>query len=299
MFVSDKILFLELQKTGCTHIRELLEELVGGQLMGKHNQADRHLFTPGRIFLGSVRDPWDWYVSLWAFGCHRQGTVFGNVTTRGIKFKGRHWKDNPFTAMHELLQSRPNRIAHRWRRTYQDVNDPGAFREWLHMMHDKDNRPDVEGYAHCGAGRVAGYLTYSYLKLFACRKGETGVLNAIATDDQLADFEARHCFIDHFIRNDHLEADLLAALKSAGFEFSATTESKLLVRPRTNATSRSRNLGHYYDAASEQLVDRWDRLVASKFGYVMPSLRGGAAEAAPLLPGFGATPSGPAVGAPR
>lgn len=290
MFISDKIVFLELQKTGCTHIRNLLEELVGGKLVGKHNQASRDLFTEGRVFLGSVRDPWDWYVSLWGFGCHRKGTVFGNVTTQGIKFKGRHWKDNPLSALHELLQSRPNRMADKWRRTYQDVNDPGAFREWLHMMHDKQCRPDVEGYAHSAAGQVTGYLTYSYLKLFACRKGQSDALNAITTSDQLVDFEARHCFIDHFIRNDHLESDLLDALKSAGFEFSAATESKVLSRPRTNTSSRKRNLDYYYDASSEQLIDYWDRLVVEKFGYRVPSMRGSLPEH-PSVPAAAGTPA--------
>lgn len=296
MFISDKIVFLELQKTGCTHIRVLLEELVGGRLVGKHNQAGRDLFTGGRTFLGSVRDPWDWYVSLWAFGCHRKGTVFGNVTTRGIKFKGRHWKDNPFSAVHELLQSRPNRMADAWRRTYRDVNDPGAFREWLHMMHDKETRPDVEGYAHSGAGRFAGYLTYSYLRLFACRKGEADGLNAIATSDQLVDFEAKNCFVDHFIRNEQLESDLLAALKSAGFGFSAATESRVLERPRTNATSRQRSLGYYYDAPAEQLVGYWDRLVAAKFGYALPSMRGDLPDAATTFRPAGSAPvSGPTI----
>lgn len=297
MFISDKIVFLELQKTGCTHIRDLLDELVGGRLVGKHNQASRRLFSEGRIFLGSVRDPWDWYVSLWAFGCHRKGTVFGNVTKEGIKFKGRGWRTNPFSAVHELLQSRPNRIADKWKRTYQDVNDPGAFREWLHMMHDKEFRPDVEGYAQSGVGQVTGFLTYSYLKTFACKKGNMDALNAIATSEQLTDYEARNCFIDYFVRNEHLESDLLDALKSAGFEFSAATEAKVLSRPKTNTTSRKRKLDYYYDAPSEQLIDYWDRLVVEKFGYSVPSMREHPDEQAPIPLASGTPARGSSIAA--
>src|SRR5690349_15515950 len=44
MFVSDRIVFLELQKTGCTHIRNLLKEIVGGRLVMRHNQAPAELF---------------------------------------------------------------------------------------------------------------------------------------------------------------------------------------------------------------------------------------------------------------
>ena len=277
MFVSDKIVFLELQKTGCTHIRNLLVELVGGKLVGKHNQAGHKLFSDGRVFLGSIRDPWDWHVSLWAFGCHHKGTVFGNVTKEGIKFRGRGWRTNPYLAIRELLQSSPHRNAKQWMRTYQDVADPGAFREWLRMMHDKECRPDVEGYAQSPLGRVAGFLTYSYLKTFACRKGDQDGLKAIATPDQLAEYEAKHGFIDHFIRNEHLESDLLDALKLAGFEFPAGTESEILSRPRTNATSRQKGLAYYYDAQAEELIATWDRLIVEKFGYSAPSSRSGSA----------------------
>ena len=48
MFVSDSIVFMELHKTGCTHIRNLLKELVGGEFQGKHNQATPDLLTSGR-----------------------------------------------------------------------------------------------------------------------------------------------------------------------------------------------------------------------------------------------------------
>jgi hypothetical protein len=273
MFISDKIVFLELQKTGCTHIRNLLAELVGGKKVGKHNQAGHRLFSDGKIFLGSVRDPWDWYVSLWAFGCHHKGTVYGNVIKEGIKFKGRGWRTDPYAAVIELLHSRPNKIADKWKRTYKDVNDPGAFREWLGMMHDKEFRPDVEGYAHSGVGRVAGFLTYCYLKTFACKKGHMNDLNAIASTEQLMSYEQEHCFIDYFIRNEHLEADLLDALKQAGYTFTSDVEAKVLSRPKTNTTSRKRKLDYFYDASSERLINEWDRLVVEKFDYTMPSLR--------------------------
>src|SRR5690606_10461451 len=115
MFVSDRIVFLELQKTGCTHIRNLLQELVGGELVGKHNRAGRELCSVDRFFLGSVRDPWEWYISLWAYGCDRKGVVFGTVTKRGRRIRGRGWSVDPIGAVRDLLRSRPNRNGEEWR----------------------------------------------------------------------------------------------------------------------------------------------------------------------------------------
>lgn len=274
MFVSDRIVFMELQKTGCTHIRNLLNELVGGRFVERHNQADPHLFTDGRYFLGSVRDPWEWHVSVWAYSCDSRGDHYSNVSTRGIRLRDRGWKLHPFSLLIEVLQSRPNRHPEQWKRTFRDVNDAGAFRAWLHMLHDETYWPDVgEGYWRFPLNRFAGFLTYRYLKVFACRKGELDKLGAIATPEQLAEYERKSCFIDHFIRNERLESDLLEALKLTQVDVPPQAAAAMMSRPRTNTSSKKRGSGYYYDAETEQLVGDRDRLIVEKFGYLAPSAR--------------------------
>lgn len=274
MFVSDQIVFVELHKTGCTHIRNLLAELVGGEFAGKHNQVDPGLLADGRVVLGSVRDPWDWYVSLWAYGCDRRGLVYGNVTRGGIRFKGHGWKANPYRAALELLRSRSNTNARKWSRTYQDVNDPGAFREWLQMMHDPHYWSDFgEGYGRSPFSSVAGLYTYRYSRLFSCTGEQTGRLDAISTFDELARHDRDNCFVDHFIRNEKLEADLFAALEASGFRIPDEARARIMQRSRTNTSSRKRDPDYYYDPAAERLVGKRERLLVEKFGYMGPAVR--------------------------
>jgi hypothetical protein len=274
MFVSDKIVFMELQKTGCTHIRNLLKEIVGGEFVERHIQADPRLFGDGRFFLGSVRDPWDWHVSLWAYGCDSKGDFFSNVTTKGIRIRDRGWKRHPYSTLIEYLGSRPNRHSEQWKRTFRDVNDAGAFRQWLHMLHDETYWCDVgEGYWRFALNRYAGLLTYRYLKIFTCKKGELDVLKKLSTPEQLAEHERQHCFIDYFIRNESLEADLLAALELKKFEIPHKVAAGMTARPRTNTSSKKHGPRYYYDAEAEKLVGARDRLIIDKFGYLAPSAR--------------------------
>ena len=76
MFVSDQIVFIELQKTGSTHVRHLLTGLLGGSLKGKHNAPTPEILARGTPILGSVRNPWSWYVSLWTYGCQKKGVLY-------------------------------------------------------------------------------------------------------------------------------------------------------------------------------------------------------------------------------
>lgn len=274
MFVSDKIVFMELQKTGCTHIRNLLREIVGGEFVERHIQADPRLFTEGRQFLGSVRDPWDWHVSLWAYGCDDKGDFHSNVTTPGIRIRNRGWRLHPYATLVEYLQCRPNRHAEEWKRTFRDVNDAGAFRQWLYMLHDETYWPDVgEGYWRFPLSRFAGLLTYRYLKIFTCRKGELDRLQAVSSPQRLVEHERDRCFIDHFIRNERLEPDLLAALERMGVEVPPRIAAGMASRPRTNTSSKKHGPLYYYDADTEKLVGERDRLIVEKFGYLAPGSR--------------------------
>jgi hypothetical protein len=107
--------------------------------------------------------------------------------------------------------------------------------------------------------------------VFTCRKGELGSLQAISTSDQLKEHDSRNGFIDYFIRNERLEADLLDALRLANIEVPQQRAADMASRPRTNASSRKKGSRFYYDAATEKLVGERDRFIIEKFGYSAPS----------------------------
>lgn len=248
MFISDKFVFLELHKTGCTHIRKTLNYLLDGELIGSHNQASRDLFTEERIFLGSIRDPWEWYISLWAYGCDNKGGVF-----------------------HNLLHSKNRQ---RWRETYINTSNAEAFRTWLHMMHDPENFADIgEGYSECSVSRISGLMTYRYLYLFCTKVGEQQNLNQQPTFENIKNYDNENCFIDRFIRTENLEANLFRCIEEFGVNIPNNMKSEVLSIPKSNTSSRKFGPEYYYDIRSENLVAERERLIIDKFGYIAPSLR--------------------------
>src|SRR5262249_39648229 len=80
MLISEKLIFVELQKTGSTHIKGLLKKIVGGENDGKHNVPSTEQLDSGRKFVASVRDPWSWYLSLWSYGCLQKGELYERLT---------------------------------------------------------------------------------------------------------------------------------------------------------------------------------------------------------------------------
>ena len=266
MFVSGNVVFIELHKTGCTHIGKLLSSLMEGRQIGKHNPATPELFRDRRYFLGSIRNPWEWYVSLWSYGCDKKGGLYESVTRGRGTLRGLGWRSNPWGAA-LVLAADLSREPDTWKQCYADVHDASQFRNWLYMMHDKSYWPHFgEGYASSRLKTFAGFLTFRYLKLF-CRRD----LKEVRSFRALRDFAGTNCYIDHFIRNERLEEDLIGALDSCGVRLSENQRDRIRSSGRTNASSRKQNASYYYDDDTIALVYERERFIVDKFGYVPPT----------------------------
>ena len=268
MFVSDRIVFLELHKTGTTHIRSLLQELVGGSLVGKHNRITPDLLDGSRIILGSIRDPWEWYVSLWAFGCDAHGDLYG-VATKRRRIRGHGWRSNPIAALGRLAQD-VRRQPEAFRRSYTNADDAEAFRRWLVLVLRGRLPDEAFEYGAPSIARFAGLLTYRYLHLFCGTSDNVAALSRLDSLEAASSFEREHNIVDHFIRNEALEDGLLQALEASGIAVSEAKAQRIRSATRTNTSSRRRETSYFYDAATAALVGERERILVERFGYTSP-----------------------------
>lgn len=277
MFVSEKLVFTELHKTGGTHICSWLERLVGGEQIGKHNRIPQRFWD--RFVIGSIRNPWEWYVSLWAYGCGSKGSVY-QQTTRGINF---HYLNRQLHSEMGLRRLGPSHWArqiwqdvckpvHAWRAVYKDSSDPDLFRDWLRHMLNPHRRFDMgEGFGFSPVSMRFGLMTYRCLKLFTRLRANLYKDPALASPEGVRRALDEQRLVSYVIRNEHLEKDLLEALESAGCEVSAEERSALFEarQHKTNTSSRL-PASHYYDRETLELVADREQLIIEKYGYEPP-----------------------------
>ena len=267
MFVSEGLVFLELHKTGCTHIRNFLSEAVAGEFVGKHNQADREMIKQGgRKILGSIRNPWEWYVSLWAYGCDGKGAIYNRAVSETEREK--IWLRRKKSRSTNRFSRIKIAAISEWQKVYARSSDPEAFRQWLRLIHDPQNSEIVaDGYEYSRFKHCAGILSYRYLKLFCSFAGENSPMQKLTSNNELMEFDNTNCFIDYFIRNEKLERDLMEAFQRFGYELRADLVDRLKNKPRTNTSSRRLPIDAYYDLDSIKLVREREQLIIRKFGY--------------------------------
>src|SRR6185436_16848599 len=155
---------------------------IGGRQIGKHNcEAD---IINNKYIIGSIRNPWDWYVSLWAFGCGRKGNVYRRLTgvhnnlnwfTSKVFRNLRQTKRMPVGLFKEAFAS-SRRPTSMWLGVYTDSSDVESFRAWLRLMFDPKRSSDLgEGYGNSSLNKFAGFFTYRYLRLYS--RNQSAVLS--------------------------------------------------------------------------------------------------------------------------
>lgn len=291
MLISDKVVFVELQKTGSTHIKNLLKETVGGKSDGKHNVPTPELLASGREFLGSVRDPWGWYLSLWSYGCQQQGKLYERLTNP------KRW-DRVHDKLAQVRQTQKEKIKtlsasrghgnteKKWKPIlipdrlgvdraknfyYKDPADAEAFREWLRLVCSPAARRLVEdGFSKSPIGKLGGLMTFRYFNLFV--PGSDQIPPTINTHKQLRAYEAERVAVKHIVRQHSLADDLVHALDSCQIVLTDQQRAKIYEAKPTNKSVRPHPFAHYYDVESIDIVARREKFIIKRFGYDRPNV---------------------------
>ena len=207
MYLADRLAFVELHKTGCSHILRLLKRLVPGVQTGKHTGPKPEHHAPERAFIGSIRNPWDWYVSLWAYGFGGEGAVYSAA-----------------------MKNAPER----WRDCYADVDSPACFQAWLAQMHSPAHWPDfAPGYGQMPLSQFAGFMSFRFLSLYC-----DGPLRPLDSMEALRRHVQNHSFISHYIRNERLEEDFIEVLAACGQALTDEQQAYVRGAGRTNTSAR-------------------------------------------------------------
>lgn len=272
MFKCDEFIYIQMQKTACSHIATLLAQLFNGKTIGKHNSASAKQLQTTTYFIASMRNPWDWYLSLWTFGVSKRGRLWQHLTHK-------YWLD-----LARAIEQDPKNITQycvdffkkdtkKWQRVYQNNADVKAFRLWLTQLHQPNSNLG-EGYDESGASHQIGFMTYRYLYLCCQFNRWSNEPNlSLGKFNTLKQIDQEYCYIDYFIRQENLEATLIEAIERVR---ALSTKEKLFIQnsQKTNTSPRAFPLTDYYDRHCVELIANRDRLLIEKFNYQPPKLYG-------------------------
>jgi hypothetical protein len=261
MVVNDKFVFIEMPRTGSTHTQQLLRQLFSCDRYRMHSPADEQLLAERRVFIGTIRNPWDWYVSHWEMFRGGVGEISDQVTRKRSVVKRGPSKGKVFDPSD-------------WSRAIYRDNPPDvrAFRHWIRLL----CTPELTrvafpaGYGQSDLHRYAGFYTFSYARLFCTQHRLLHTPGAVPALADLNTFVEKYNYITHMVRTENLATDLKSVLLSIGIELNDEQIRVIDDRPATNYGKFKLATEAYYDDDTLQLIAERDRFIIERYGHTYP-----------------------------
>lgn len=233
-----------------------------------HSRLSERIINSGRLIAGSVRNPWDWYVSLWGYGCDGKG-VLNSKLTGPRRIGGHGLVRSPSKGICDLLHDL-KRNRRFWMEVYSDSDSPELFRRWLNALLASPGRKDMRGkYNRSSLSRFAGLYTYRYCYLF--HDTDAHLFDGTISNMQaLMEADRKHNMVGYVIRMESITEGIMEMLRVSGTSVNPDFENRIRSLKRTNPSSRKKDFSLYYDRATTELVGRRDVIIIEKYGYRPP-----------------------------
>ena len=240
MLRQGNVVYLDLHKTGSSFIARFLrkELLAPVDHWAKHQPPRRSSKRPGEVWLMSVRNPLDYYVSLWSFGREK-----------------RKWL---YTAFDESVRD-----------SLYGEGDHATFQRWIRHLFDAEGlvaKPEnANGYSlpeqiryanRCGVG----LFTLRWLVLATSSPRVPRPEKEVTRSTDVGRFFERRNRVDVFVRLEHLNDDLREFALRPGVELREGALERLAAAAPANPSSHDKAAA-YFDDSTRDLVLRGDKAV--------------------------------------
>lgn len=275
LIIAENLIYIQLQKTGCTFVEKVLREIFDVKKIGKHTYLDpdgnvriisndrkigRVSNIKDKLVIGSVRNPWRWYVSLWAFGCQNKGAIKERLTTRRIwpllgivKCEVHTWPARLYEPIKPIKTFKP---------LYEDCQNKQNFGKWLKLLlGSKYDKALWEGYWRSPVNDFAGLMTHRYCKLHIPGFPSAKIDNL----QKLKEFDKKHNILDYTIRTENIKTDLKEALRLAGYDKAAKKIDEITSK-KINP-SKHKDPSYYYTENLNRLVKEKEQFLIDKYNY--------------------------------
>jgi hypothetical protein len=254
MIEYKNFIYLDVYKTGSTHIASLLKQITLEPEIRRNRHAPLTKVRPftwkgGKLVFSTVRNPWDWYVSMWAYG---------------------HTRENPLYS--HIKQS----LGERQLASLYDTDNPKtSFPLWLSSIHDPAFLAKVLAGHRLPASGLAdfmGFYTYRFMRVTLPYPEALLRKLFISSLDGAIAMQKRFATYDVMMKSETLDAEFADFVARYQQRCGFTQQAVALVRENAekhkNASVRTLpSYRDYYTDELRDLVAGRDRLFIDLFGY--------------------------------
>lgn len=182
MYKINGMVFLDLHKTGSSHIQKLMEKYIYQEdVFFKKHASVKSRYEPSAIYFLSVRDPLEQYLSLFKYGLSENGNLYNSLKKIG---------------KHDLYSKK----------------DAEGFFEWYSFISSYESVGLLgEGYSDYKEHHdYMGFFSYRLLKL--AFRNIKNALRDVRCKEDIEKAISERSIVNFYVRNECLEDDFMKVL---------------------------------------------------------------------------------------
>ena len=267
MYLTKDFCYLEMMRSGTTHVHKLFKKFIPeGKQIGHHSPPEQNILDSNRKFVGSIRNPWSWYLSVWSFGCENGGHLHYRLTEKKIYFDQLGFMLKPYLVPYVFFQQFFKPLQ-KWRLLFSDSDNSKNFREFLKLIYSNKRIFDLgDGYAFSPIHKFAGLMTFYYVQLHSSRS-KVLFTKQVNSYEKLKNFDKSFNILDYTIKSENLENDFFDFLEKIKLRIDKNKKDHVKKLDKSSKSLRKNNLDYYYNDECIELVQEKEKLIIDKYNY--------------------------------
>ena len=264
MIIGKNFFIAEMPKTGTTFLRNYFKQHKNIELTIHHetlNQNNRYDLLNFEDRIGLIRNPYEWYLSLWKWSCREKkgSVIFNDLVGIRIKLKRLIFNKRIFAyILHQFLKDR-NKLKN----LFDDVNSKKNFNEFLKIMLDFKNRYKIGSEYSFVPFENLGYMTYIFFCQNMLRENYNIVYNSSYKLKDIIKNNNLNLYTNIFFKTENLNSSLKKFLKRKKIKI------KNFKQVENNSTSKklNKNIINFFSKENILLIEKNENYIFKKFKY--------------------------------
>ena len=264
MIIGEKFFITEMPKTGTTFLRNYFAQHKNIELTIHHetiNQNKRYNLLNFKNRIGVIRNPYEWYLSIWKSTCKakKHSPIYADLVS--IRLKLRRLRLNE--RLYGYIFSQITKDRDKLKSMFENVHSKKNFNKFLGIMLNFKNRLMIGSEYSFVPFENLGYMTYIFFSQNVLRKNYNVVYNSNYKLKEILNHNNINLYTNKFFKTENLNNNLKNFLKSNNIKI------KNLKILNKNSTSKilKKDYKHFFTAKNILLIEKKEDYIFRKFNY--------------------------------
>ena len=263
MIIGKNFYITEMPKTGTTFLRNYFKQYKNVKITLHHDtldQNDKMNLSQKKYKIGTIRNPYLWYFSLWKWSCikKKNSPIFSDLTSKRIKIKRFKIKKNLFKyILCQFLKNKKEIVN-----IFSDINSKNNFNQFLKILLDFKYRNLVSSDYSFIPHKNLGFMTYYFLAHNLSKKHFENLYSSEQELSLILKYLDKKLELNYFLKTENLYNGLKIFLKKNNMQ------NKQFKKIEKNSSKKTKiHIKNFITKQNLKLIEQKDSYLFEKFKY--------------------------------